>query len=322
MLVEDIGSGYDFWHNISKIVFESNIELVTCNGINNAIKVMENLDIEEGDTLILMLDKAEPELTDNVIGFAQLLGLHKHFRVVKSEIYCMEEIFLSFKKIEEWCVLSEKDMELVKLIRDNIYQNKDYSKEYNDENNLIANYKMGKLKGGELGREKLSSSLLADLMGKSHFKVNKKTLGECWYKSCCHLPDYYKTRICRLNEDRRGDKEKLIEVIDMSIIRKAVNIEEILDIIEDNKIVLAKSNKYKEILLKELVKIDEIVNKFLEFKFLIEYNLDSNKVEGKGMYEYGEDIFQQVYFLTRDENREILEKLMEVKSNNRKIVKF
>ena len=55
-LVEDIGSGYDFYVSINKNILNDKLKIITSHGIGNMIKIINNLNFKSNDTVIMAMD--------------------------------------------------------------------------------------------------------------------------------------------------------------------------------------------------------------------------------------------------------------------------
>ena len=141
--------------------------------------------------------------------------------VVLMDIICFEYILLEFKNLIEWIYAPDDEFlvkrrkaisareKLVKTIQSGEVNYKDISEliEYNEN---VDNYNV----------EQLSARILFDLTRNTGFEVSKKSIGECWIKSCCEWEERMPDDICGLDTSRLSLKEKMKQICEGTSIMK------------------------------------------------------------------------------------------------------
>lgn len=217
-------SGYIFWQTLlgqlcPEIVLESkknNSELV------KAVKALEDTE----NRYIVVFDNSFDNLQ---VAMEQKL-LRKYAgdkeNVILMDIICFEYILLEFKELIEWIYASDDEFlvkrkkaitareKLVKTIQSGEVDYKDIREiiEYNEN---VDNYNV----------EQLSARILFDLTRNTGFEVSKRSVGECWIKSCCEWEERMPDDICGLDASRLPLKEKMKQICEgTSLLKQFQNI--------------------------------------------------------------------------------------------------
>ncbi|MDL2302739.1 hypothetical protein LJC58_10385 [Lachnospiraceae bacterium OttesenSCG-928-D06] len=217
-------SGYIFWQTLlgqlcSEIVLESkknNSELV------KAVKALEDSE----NRYIIVFDNSFDNLQ---VAMEQKL-LRKYAsdkeNVVLMDIICFEYILLEFKDLIEWIYAPDDEFlvkrkkaitareKLVKTIQSGEVNYKDIREiiEYNEN---VDNYNV----------EQLSARILFDLTRNTGFEIAKRSVGECWIKSCCEWEERMPDDVCGLDVSRLPLKEKMKQICEgTSLLKQFQNI--------------------------------------------------------------------------------------------------
>jgi hypothetical protein len=192
LVTEDSGSGYEFWKQLSRIAVE-NVTTVTCSGYNGALNIVKRLGIKPGDVVIMALDKINSDDTvfecyDKVRIFCEMMGAKK---VAFIDIYCFEEILLSFRYLLDWCDYEnsnregkEIDVNVLSLVRECIYLGKEYIEQPEVYSYMRAK---GLQFSEESRRERFAYYLLNRLTYGSSLSYRKGKLSQCFYLDCCFM---------------------------------------------------------------------------------------------------------------------------------------
>ena len=122
IVVEDSGSGKRFYENLRDNVWRvdnSKVRVVSSNGNKNLYATVCGLGLTGIDVLFCAYDN----VADNIMSqqILKIEDLHKrlNFRLIQSNYYCFEELFLSFEYVDAWGMCLDNGLrEVSALIRD------------------------------------------------------------------------------------------------------------------------------------------------------------------------------------------------------------
>jgi hypothetical protein len=122
-------------------------------------------------------------------------------------------LLLEFKNLISWIYAEDDEFlikrlkaikareKLVRMIEAGEMNYKDI-KEIMDYNESVGSYNI----------EQLSAIILFDLTRNTGFEVSKRSIGDCWVKSCCEWPNRMKDDICGLDNRRLSVHEKMKQI--------------------------------------------------------------------------------------------------------------
>jgi hypothetical protein len=137
----------------------------------------------------------------------------KKDNVFLMDIICFEYLLLEFKNLISWIYAEDDEFlikrlkaikareQLVRMIEAGEMNYKDI-KEIMDYNESVGSYNI----------EQLSAIILFDLTRNTGFEVSKRSIGDCWVKSCCEWPNRMKDDICGLDNRRLSVHEKMKQI--------------------------------------------------------------------------------------------------------------
>ena len=236
IIVEDAGSGKEFWAAVNKEFLDSKGNIIEAGGVTNLDKELrknfELGNISSGDYILIAFDN-----TGTLQASVQMEKLKKHATEYKlsglifTTYYCFEEIFLSFERLLDWVKprLSDSEIALIQFIGNSIRERKDYltnHSEFETEFNQLVESRHLTIKA--LGREKLSANLLSYITQQNiGFKITKGSIGSCWIHDCCQTSvdvfSGYDNKItkfikqCGLTEEEKA-KTKLEAIFTASVL--------------------------------------------------------------------------------------------------------
>jgi hypothetical protein len=189
LIAEDSGSGYGFWVSISAWVSKQ-ICVKTCHGYNGAMKSVCSIKLKSKDEVVFILDKIEKDDTVyEAYSRAREHCLRYGVKVSYVDIYCFEEILLSFRYLYAWCDYGsirksgkEEETKVARIVRKCIYSGEDYT-----QMEEIQRYMRSKgiSFSEESVRERFAYYILNSITYGSSFSYKKGNLSPCYYKDCC-----------------------------------------------------------------------------------------------------------------------------------------
>lgn len=261
ILCEDEGSGLTFWMTVNKVLLHNRARVVTAKGKDNitakfvtrkkdakgneisgvARGVQRDIFLTADDTLLIAFDNIGGTTTSKVIGAANREREHIGFRLIYTTYYCIEEVFISFPDLFEYCEFDgaveylHKQIDTAELrskltfLRDCILNRKDLAKEVS-QSILFQGSNISKI-----GREQFSSNFLTRITRQAvgYFLVDKSKLGECWQYSCDEAPSVvnaecilngkkfsnYACNICKLKSTIPDISDRLINLSETSVLK-------------------------------------------------------------------------------------------------------
>lgn len=227
ILCEDSGSGYSFFRYMVQSLCSSKYEceVITTNGNSGYEECLENLieKLESKDTLILAFDSVE--VTEhfnprNIINSAKYFCKQKNVSLYYTIYYCFEELFLSYRYLEEMFDKSSYNAEdkevwlrILQYICECIHKNEEY---YVSQNELV-DYVKENIKKARKTKEKFTKVVLTHVSGSiiGDFKVYDGKLGKCWAISCNDVKiknKCYRCTQCNSRFKNKLGKEKIREL--------------------------------------------------------------------------------------------------------------
>ena len=193
IVTEDSKSGFQFWEAIKKIILDDsvNASIISACGIDGIISTVNSLNLKSTDTLLMCLDNKGTYQVKVVIKSVKQKAKNLGVRLIITDYYCMEEIFLSFSKLEDWVTCHKTDnITIHEYIRNCVMQGVNYFDYPTEE--IIEFVRQNNL----TNREHLASSLLGQYTSLNKgWHICKSDMGECWIKDCCKLPNIDMTAI-------------------------------------------------------------------------------------------------------------------------------
>lgn len=225
ILCEDSGSGYKYFEYLRDTYSSKDkCKVLSSNGNSNYQDYLENLikELRQGDVLILAFDNVEVDKgfnPKNIIFSAKYNCEQLGVKLYHTAYYCLEELFLSYKYLEEMFIAGEykgEDKEKWVAILHYICDSTHKCKEYYIDNELVNYVKQVSKKAGKT-KEKFTKAVLTHVSGSifGDFKITDGAFGKCWLTSCDYVNirnKDYKCRNCSLRFRNKTSTEKASEL--------------------------------------------------------------------------------------------------------------
>jgi len=210
---EDKGSGFVFWCKVNEYLLNNSAKVVPAGGIPNLYKTVMGLPLQTSDTLFVAVDINDSGATtqlEDICVYAVSLGVE----VLNTSYVCLEEVFLFFKSLRQWCSL-DYPAELLTLYNKavDLYKNNSFANLagklpiFSETETMFAKYFEASKPVNNVAQ--LFSRLLTlmtfrnfknvqDCSATPDFTFSKGKIGDCWVDDCNHLPHFCEKCKCNL----------------------------------------------------------------------------------------------------------------------------
>ncbi len=221
ILCEDSGSGKILYKQLNQIYLMGKAIVTSVYGVNNFCEKY-NKDIlnriTSSDVLFIAIDNVEDSAVSDTLTFFMNESAKMGFRLVCSQYYCIEEVFLSYKYFCKFLSIDPMiEKQYYRPVYDVIKAQYILKNNTNVPNYFSFNYiknwisTTGNSKRNyPTTREQMAAKLLSRLSEGSNdafrkkFQVNKGDIGYCWFSDCdSQHPNSCAKVLCSLNENKK-----------------------------------------------------------------------------------------------------------------------
>ena len=214
---EDTGSGYTFWKNIFRVMYEG-FTVDSQEGNSRLCKFVARIE-DDGNRHYVIMDHSidNPEVLREIQRLHTAIKGKNNIRVI--EVQSFEFVLLSFRLLEDWVFAEEDEL---KEKRSNLLEAKDLFVQIMTSGGDASSLKSFK----ELfdiptarNSEQISSSLLYEITRNTGFETGKGTLGDCFAVDCCDWKSREDDDVCGLDDRRISADEKFRSVFEYSVLK-------------------------------------------------------------------------------------------------------
>ena len=287
ILCEDSNGGAFFWETVNREILSDYFQLMPCFGFGNLWlefdKLRRSSALNSESIIIIVMDNITKQGARTILDKFRKIKREETYRIEISDYYCIEEVFLSFESLLDWCKYNgslkreyEKISKSIRL-KDVYFDEVITQSDPETKTTKIISQTPGKLMnevdkvkyvlgGKRYNREGFAKAFYGHIIGsntKGQFSVERenrdKITTSCWFTDCGivsqHNLDLCRDTYCGIPENINTAGEKLYTLFcDSFLYYSDIGIdllEEILDKIDQTDIteddsIIYEPNCFKE----------------------------------------------------------------------------